>query len=200
MKNNVFAGFNVVCVGDDKNYSYLSSRSGETISDHVTKHVLKWTDKKYKTYNWSQRGSDERQYCSPGIDLPIASIMRTKYGEYPEYHTSLDNLTSVVTPSGLEGGYNAIKRAIEIFENNCFPKTTTLCEPHLSKKNLYPSLSIKNSARDTRLLMNIISYSDGKTSLLDIAKKLDVSIWSLYPVVKILLKNKLITVKGKSSR
>ena len=197
MKKNIFAGFNVVCVGDNKNYSYLPSRNGDTISDQIAKHVLNWTDKKYKTYNWSQRGSDERQYCSPGIDLPIASIMRTKYGEFPEYHTSLDNLTNVVTPTGLEGGYNVIKRAIEIFEQDCFPKTTNLCEPQLSKRNLYPSLSIKNSANNTRLMMNVISYSDGKTSLLNIAKKLNVSIWSLYPAVKILLKNRLITTKDK---
>ena len=197
MKKNIFAGFNVVCVGDNKNYSYLPSRNGDTISDQIAKHVLNWTDKKYKTYNWSQRGSDERQYCSPGIDLPIASIMRSKYGEFPEYHTSLDNLTNVVTPTGLQGGYNVIKRAIEIFEQDCFPKTTNLCEPQLSKRNLYPSLSIKNSANNTRLMMNVISYSDGKTSLLNIAKKLNVSIWSLYPAVKILLKNKLITTKDK---
>ena len=83
--------------------------SNNTISDQVAKHVLKWTDKNYKVYNWSDRGSDERQYCAPGIDLPIASIMRTKYGDYPEYHTSLDDLINVVTPTGLEGGYNVVK-------------------------------------------------------------------------------------------
>ena len=84
MKKNVFAGFNVTCIGDDRAYSYVPSRAGDTISDEVALHVLKWTDPNFIKYTWLDRASDERQYCSPGIDLPIASILRTKYGKYPE--------------------------------------------------------------------------------------------------------------------
>ena len=91
MQKKIFAGFNISCIGDNRCYSYIPSRNGDTISDCIANHVLKWTDKNYKKYTWLDRGSDERQYCAPGIDLPVASILRTKYGEYPEYHTSLDS-------------------------------------------------------------------------------------------------------------
>jgi aminopeptidase-like protein len=196
MKKNIYAGFNICCIGDDRDYSYLPSRKSDTISDKVSKHVLKWTDKNYKTYNWSDRGSDERQYCSPGIDLPVASIMRTKYGEYPEYHTSQDDLKKVVTPKGLEGGYNILRRSLEVLENNCFPKTNMLAEPQLSKRNLYPTISIKNSTKNLKLMMDLISHSDGKCSLLDIANKINVPIWSLYPLLKILKEKKVLKIKN----
>ena len=92
LKRNLHAGFNLTCIGDDRDYSYLSTRKGNTISDNVAKHVLTYNTKNFSKYDWSSRGSDERQFCAPGVDLPIASLMRTKYLEYPEYHTSLDNL------------------------------------------------------------------------------------------------------------
>ena len=183
MKENIIAGFNVSCVGDNRGYSYLPSRNGQTLSDKIAKHILKWIDLDYVTYSWSDRGSDERQYCAPGVDLPIASIMRTKYGMYPEYHTSLDDLNKVVTPDGLEGGYEALRLSIEAIENNCYPRSMVLGEPQLGKRGLYPTISTKGSAADTRLLMDLITWSDGSHSLLEIAEKCNVPIWELYPLV-----------------
>ena len=92
MKKSIICGFNVSCIGDDRAYSFIPSRNGKTISDFVGRHILKWIDKNFVEYKWTDRGSDERQYCAPFIDLPVASIMRTKYGSYDEYHTSLDDL------------------------------------------------------------------------------------------------------------
>ena len=192
MKNKIFAGFNVSCVGDDRAYSFLPSRNGKTISDLIAKHTLKWTEPNFIEYSWFDRGSDERQYCAPGIDLPIASILRTKYGQYPEYHTSLDDLKNVVTPQGLNGGYWVIRKAIEAIEKNKKYKVTVLCEPQMGKRGLYSTLYAKKSNKDIRFMMNFISLCDGESSLLEIAESLNVPIWDLYDIVNKLINHNLI--------
>ncbi|HAB38157.1 MAG TPA: aminopeptidase [Rhodobacteraceae bacterium] len=195
MKKNIFAGFNVSCIGDNRSYSYLPSRNGKTYSDEIAKHVLKWTDKKFRQYSWyDDRGSDERQYCAPGLDLPIASIMRTKFGEYPEYHTSLDDLEQVVTPDGLEGGYQMLRRAIEVIEKNRKYKIQVLGEPQLGKRGLYPAISSKKTWDEVKLKMNFLSECDGATSLLQIAENLDTPIWELYDIADIFLGHGLIKI------
>jgi aminopeptidase-like protein len=200
LKSKVVAGFNVTCVGDDRAYSYLPSRNGKTISDIAAKHVLANVDTGYESYTWGDRGSDERQYCAPGVDLPIASIMRTKYGRYPEYHTSLDNLIDVVTPEGLEGGYNALKRAIEAIERNCYPRTTVLGEPQLGKRGLYPTLSTKSSGAEVRLILNLITWSDGTKSLFEIADLCGAPVWDLYPILDKLSEHGLLELLDTPSR
>ena len=192
MKERVVAGFNVTCVGDDRAYSYVPSRDGETLSDQIALHVLKWTDANFVRYTWFDRGSDERQYCAPGVDLPIASIIRTKYGRYPEYHTSLDDLETVVTPSGLDGGYWAIRRAIEALERNKNYRVSVLGEPQMGKRGLYPTLSTRKSGGEVSLMMDFISLCDGRTSLLKIADILNVPIWDLYELCDKLEDNQLL--------
>lgn len=182
LKTHVIAGFNVTCIGDDRCYSYVPSRSGESLADRVALHVLKHHAPGFKRYTFLHRGSDERQYCAPGIDLPVATIMRSKYHEYPEYHTSLDDLT-LVTPAGLSGGLAALRRAIEVIEADRRVVTTVLGEPQLGRRGLYPSTSVKGSvAGQTRLMMNLLAYADGEHSLLDIAEILAVPVWELQPV------------------
>ncbi len=192
LKKLTKAGFNITCVGDNRAYSYLPSRDGNTLSDYVAKHVLKWIDKNYKVYSWLERGSDERQYCSPGIDLPIASIMRTKYGCYPEYHSSEDDLVKVVNPEGLKGGFLAIKKALQVIENNYKPLNQNLCEPQLGKRNLYPNITRRSVDQESRTLLNILSFCDGNNSILDISEKLNKPFWVIYEKSILLKKEKLI--------
>jgi aminopeptidase-like protein len=198
MKQRVVAGFNITCIGDDRCYSYLPSRTGSTLSDQAALHVLKHTDSNFKRYSWLDRGSDERQYCAPGVDLPIATIMRSKYGEYPEYHTSLDNF-EVVTASGLEGGFIALRRAIEVVEQNIYLETTVLCEPQLGKRGLYPTLGAKGSGEQVRTMMNLISYCDGSRTLLEIANLIEEPFWDLMVIVEKLLTHGLLEKKYASA-
>ena len=200
MKEKIISGFNVSCVGDDRAYSYLPSRNGNTLSDHIAKHVLRYIAPNFKSYTWLDRGSDERQYCAPGIDLPIASIMRSKYGQYPEYHTSLDDLDNVVTPSGLDGGYWSIRKAIEAIERNKKYRVTVLGEPQMGKRGLYPTLSTKKSGEQARLMMNVISLCDGENTLLQIAETLITPIWELYEIVDKLVEHNLLVADGLVSR
>jgi aminopeptidase-like protein len=194
MKRHTVAGFNITCIGDERCYSYLPSRAGNTLSDQVALHVLKHIDPEFKRYTWLDRGSDERQYCAPGINLPIASIMRSKYGEFPEYHTSLDNLSqSLVTPLGLIGGYNVLRQAIYAIENNVRPRVTVFCEPHLGKRGLYPTLSSKdNDYTYARTMIAMISYCDGNLTLLEIADIIGEPIAKLVEMLKPLIANGLV--------
>lgn len=192
MKKNIVAGFNINCVGDDRTYSFMPSRNGNTLADNVARHVLKHTFPDYIEYDWGKRGSDERQYCAPGVDLPVTSIYRSKDGAYPEYHTSLDDLENVVTPEGLQGGYEITRLCLELLENNYYPEVTCYGEPNLGSRGLYPSLSSRGIEREVWLLLDFITWSDGKLSLFEIADKCKVPVWEIYEISKKLIKNGLI--------
>ena len=197
IKKLFFAGFNCVCLGDEKNYSYLPSKNENSNSDFFAKKTLNFFNKNYKKYSWLERGSDERQYCAPGIDLNVASLMRSKYGTYKEYHTSLDNLKSFVTKKGLQGGYNLVKKAITAIENDYYPKSKTICEPFMTKKKLYPLFG--GGKRKSRIIqfMNLISYADGITPLSKIAKINKLGFKKCLEIFRYLEKKSLITFNFK---
>jgi aminopeptidase-like protein len=141
--------------------------------------VLKQLAPGYIEYNYLDRGSDERQYCAPGIDLPVCLITRSKFGAYPEYHTSLDNL-DLVTPKGLAGGYEALRRAIETLEANYIYRATVLGEPQLGKRGLYPDLNQHGSYdSDTRVLKDTLTYCDGGHDLIAIAERIGRPAWEV---------------------
>jgi aminopeptidase-like protein len=174
LRKNVVAGYVVTCVGDDRAYSLLRSRAANSIADRAAKLVLDRHAPDHVEYSYLDRGSDERQYCSPGVDLPVASIMRTRYNSYPEYHTSLDDLT-LVTPTGLEGGFVALSKTIRLIEHNHVYQTTTPCEPQLGKRGLYPTLSTRGAGYAVRAMTNVLAYSDGTRDLVDLASFIGIS-------------------------
>lgn len=191
MKERIISGFNVTCIGDDRAYSYLASRYGNTLADQVAQHVLKHTHPNYDRYSYLDRQSDLRQYCSPGVDLPMVTLMRSKYGEYPEYHTSLDNL-DLISTDGLFGGFTVLKRCIECLEHNETLKVTVRCEPQLGKRGLYPNLSTKENKLIVQNMMNLIAYCDGSNDLLSVAEIIGVPMWELYEIVFNLKENGLL--------
>ena len=174
MMQKTVAGFEVSCVGDDRAYSLLPSRKGGTLADRVAEQTLKQRGVNYSHYSFLNRGSDERQYCSPLIDLPMVSVMRTKPGYFPEYHTSLDDL-SVISPAGLEGAFEVIQSCLQALEVNYVYRATIPCEPQLGRRGIKPSLSTKNVVVP-RTIMNVLAYADGQTDLLSISEIIGVDV------------------------
>lgn len=191
LKRKMIAGFVLTCVGDEGKFSYLPSRRGDTLADKVALNLLTYEVSNFKRYSFLERGSDERQYCSPGIDLPVCLVMKSKFGTYKEYHTSLDNL-EFVTPKGLQESYNFYVKLIEVLENNFRYKTAVLCEPQMGKRGLYHQISHKGRSDFVKTLMDFLAYADGSNDLVDIGNILKKSTYSLIETAKLLLKEKLL--------
>jgi len=191
MKDKIIAGYNITCVGDDNSYSYLPSRNGNTISDKVALHILKNVNPEFVHYSYLDRGSDEQQYCSPGVDLPIATVMRTKYGEYEEYHTSLDDL-NYISPEGLFGAYEVLTQCIQCIELNKVYKATILCEPQMGRRGLRPTLGGSALEPDVQLMSDILAYADGKSDLLGLADQFNLSMLDMIESVNILVRENLL--------
>jgi aminopeptidase-like protein len=169
MKENVIAGFNLTCLGDPGHFSYIASRYGDTLADRAAKSVLRFSDPEYKSYSFLYRGSDERQYNAPGVDLPVCCVTRTKFGAYPEYHTSEDDM-GFITPEALGGSFALCREIAEALEANRRYRVTVLCEPQLSPRGLYPTIGERGAGWQARSMMNFIAYCDGTNDLFNISE------------------------------
>lgn len=192
LKSNVIAGFVVSCVGDDRAYSVIESRYGNSLSDRVINNVLSYNGE-YKKYSFLERGSDERQFNAPNVDLGVVGFCRSKYGEYPEYHTSGDNM-DLVNPYGFQGSFNILTQVINALEYNRKYEINVLCEPQLGKRGLYPNISTTKSKNIVKNMMNFIAYADGKNDLINISNIIGVPIKDIIPIIDNLINNQLLNI------
>lgn len=166
-------GLVVSCVGDSGGPTYKRSRQGSAEIDRAVGHVLSHCGRAgAKVEDFSPYGYDERQYCSPGFNLPVGLFERSKYGSFPEYHTSGDNL-DFITVEALNDSYRWISQVISILEgNDRYLNTNPKCEPQLGKRGLYNALGGSNDSASTQMAMLwVLNLSDGDNSLLDIAER-----------------------------
>lgn len=189
LKQYCKAGYVITCVGDRGIFHYKQSKNGHTLADKCAIHTLKYANRPHRILPFYPGGSDERQYCSPAFNLPVGSLMRTPYREFPEYHTSLDNKEFI--------SFRALNESIEMYYqiiqtielNQTYINQYPHGEPQLSKRNLYT----QNISREQVMqMMYILQYSDGQNDIIDIAEKMKVSASKLKDSINILLKNGLI--------
>ncbi|MBZ7970154.1 DUF4910 domain-containing protein [Campylobacter sp. RM3125] len=184
------AGFVLSCLGDDNAYSLIHTPKENSLSDKVALHTLK-NKVNFKEFSFLYRGSDERQYNAPLVNLGVVGICRSKYAEYQEYHTSKDDL-SFISPKGLMGGLKAMQEIILNLEINEIYENTIFCEPNLGKRGLYHTLS---TANDIPLACNFLAYCDGKNDIIDIAEILNMQAYEFQDLLKKILEFKLLKIQ-----
>ena len=194
LQQHVKAGFVLSCVGDNRTYSMVSTKYEDTLADRVLNNVLKFHYPDYIRYSFMKRASDERQYGSAGVDLPVCAFCRSKYHEYPEYHTSADDM-DLISPEGLSGAYEVMVKVINALENNYFYQMQCKCEPQLGKRGLYPTVSQKGTKGDARYMQDFIAYADGRNDLIGISNILDIPVDKLIPIKDQLMEHHLLAVK-----
>ncbi|MCP9236781.1 DUF4910 domain-containing protein [Lewinella sp. JB7] len=191
LQQKLDAGYVLTCLGDEGSFTYKQSRRENALCDRVTEMVLSQSDCAYSIIPFSPIGSDERQYCSPGFNLPVGSLMRTKYEEYPEYHTSADN-KEYVSFSSMEDTVRKILQIVDVLEmNHHFVNQRPYGEPRLGKLGLYPSLGTpKRNQEEFAAMMWLLNLADGYNDMLAISTRSGIPLSELIPVA-----NKL-TEKG----
>ena len=166
------AGLVLACVGDPGGLTYKRSRRGDTEIDRAVGHVLATSGTKYEINDFSPYGYDERQFCSPGFDLPVGCLNRTPYARYPEYHTSADDL-DLIRPESLADSFKTCLAAFRVLEENAtYLNQNPKCEPQLGRRGLYGAIGGRSDTQQFQLAMLwALNLSDGAHSLLDIAER-----------------------------
>jgi aminopeptidase-like protein len=166
---HLLAGYVVTCVGIEDRFTLKRSRRGDTLADRAALYVLSRLSPAPKVIDFFPSGSDERQYCSPGFNLPVASVMRTMYGCYPEYHTSLDD-RDLISCAALRGSVDVYERILHSLDTNrLYLSQAPFCEPQLSPRGLYGTLGTRDSAAFTDALLWLLNFADGEHDLLEVA-------------------------------
>ncbi len=186
-------GLVVACVGDPGPMHYKRSRRGDAEIDQAVIHVLQHSGRPFEVLGFSPYGYDERQYCSPGFNLPVGSLTRTPHGRYPEYHTSADNL-DLVQPEFLADSMMHYLEVFAILENNRrYLNTNPKCEPQLGRRGLYSALGGRKDTKESELAMLwVLNLSDGQHTLLDIAQRSGLSFRMVHQVADVLQKHRLL--------
>jgi len=197
---NIRHGLVMSCVGDGGGPMYKKSRRGTALIDRAMSHVFKqhWPDGVIQEF--SPYGYDERQYCSPGFNLPVGLFQRSQFGTFPEYHTSADNL-DFINAENLASSYRTISAVIDIVENNrCFRNTQPKCEPQLGKRGLYTAIGgDKDAPKKSMALLWVLNLSDGSHSLLDIAERADMSFAVIQDAARLLEERGLLVAAGRKA-
>jgi aminopeptidase-like protein len=158
-------------IGDAGAFHYKKSRRGDAEIDRAIAHVLRHNGEPYELLEFSPYGYDERQYCSPGFNLPVGCLMRSVWGTFPEYHTSADNL-DFIKPESLAGSLRVCAAVVDVLENNFrYCNQNPYCEPQLGKRNLYRSTGGESIGSEINARLWVLNFSDGEHSLLDIAER-----------------------------
>jgi len=165
-------GLVLACVGDSGEITYKRSRRGDAEIDRAMQHVLRRSGDGGRIIDYVPYGYDERQYCSPGFDLPVGCLSRTPHGRFPEYHTSADNL-EFVKPGALAHSFATCLAVIDILENDTrYRNLNPLCEPQLGRRGIYRSWADQtDGGKDEMALLWVLSLSEGRKSLLEIAER-----------------------------
>ncbi len=168
---NIRHGLVLTCLGDAGGFTYKKSRRGNAAIDRMMAHLLAHSPEPHRVIEFTPTGYDERQYCSPGFNLPVGCLMRTPHGEFPEYHTSADN-PEFVRPAQLEGALNLCLRLCDVIEQNrTYVNLRPKCEPQLGRHGLYRTVGGASAESAELARLWVLNLSDGGHTLLDMAER-----------------------------